>query len=141
MIKRFIATFTLLSYLIISLLSTGQDVLCIHNSGFSSFESMINDECVSIDLKKHIKTNKISFSKVNIDSCCDMVILKDLRNKDSKIFSLSLLSTNIIVNHIIKYFPKLDIEPDNKIYIAKIEQNKLIEKSNINYISTFVLTI
>lgn len=141
MIKKFISYFTLLSYLIISLLSTGQDVLCIHNSGFSSFETMINSECVSMELNKHKKNDKLGFSTLDIDHCSDLPILNDLRSPNSKIFSISLISTNIIVSEYVKYLIHIDLESDNKIYLSQISKKDIIDKSHANYISTFVLTI
>lgn len=140
MIKKFFAFFTLTSYIIISLLSTGQDVLCVHKSGSVSFESMINSECVDLaEINSTDKSHKIK----NDDKCFDIDLLKDVISSTHSVLPLSIIASNIIVNGYINYLldNSFNYENKDKSYITYIDHEQQIEKSHLNHIRSFILTI
>lgn len=138
--NKFITYLTIFTYMFLSILSYNNDVVCVHESGHVSFESIINSTCVDFNINQNQnKTveldNKISKS----DICCDIEILKGIISYQSSLFSNTLLSYNSVITDYIRYIRPLDIDINQDFYVLNTKNKDFIEKSHCNHISTFVL--
>lgn len=130
---------TLISYTLISILSSTNNVICIHKSGFTSFETVVNSDCVNL-AQAFGQINKIAITSIrNEDKCYDTEILKGIITYQSSIFNKTVLSGNYIVTDYIRYIKSIDIQKSQAYYISNIKSNNFSEKSYCNHISTFVL--
>lgn len=138
--NKFLTYLTLMTYMFLSILSFNNDVICIHESGHVSFESIINSECVDFTInsnqnKKILLDNKITKN----DICCDTEILNKIISYQSSLFGNTILSYNLIITDYIRYIKPLNIDINQSFYVINVKNKNFTDESYCNYISTFVL--
>lgn len=138
--NKFLTYLTLMTYMFLSILSFNNDVICIHESGHVSFESIINSECVDFTInsnqnKKILLDNKITKN----DICCDTDILNKIISYQSSLFGNTILSYNLIITDYIRYIKPLNIDINQSFYVINVKNKNFTDESYCNYISTFVL--
>ena len=150
--KSFITTFTTLAYLIISLFSIGNDVLCIHQSGSSSFEAMGKNGCIDANESQNKQTtnhyeHEIIQSTGHVDPCFDISLAKD--SFSSVVNPVPEKDLQLKIISLVKYLSYLDDTIPNsntfnsrhQTYFSQVEKQNIAIYSFISNKKTISLLI
>lgn len=148
-LKSLISIWVVISYFFLSLTGVGNDVLCVHESGQTGFESIFSNDCIDIfSYIQEINQSKTEIKKTTFndsndyDHCHDLLLTKNIITYSKNVISENDLALKYFF--IIKYLSFLEENNNKNIndsYFIKPNKSSIPKLAKLNIKKTIVLLI
>lgn len=141
--KLLLTIWVLISYMLVSYTSLGNEILCFHESGYTNFESILdNNECGDVFALIENTNKETSFEHCTLDGCADINVLNNIFSDSKKLLDAEHLKVREI--NLIKYLPLLEkknFEEMNNSFFTNSEKNTIAKYQRNTDIKTTTLIL
>ncbi|MFN8670921.1 MAG: hypothetical protein U0457_02415 [Candidatus Sericytochromatia bacterium] len=146
-LKSFISLIVIIAYSFLSISGINNDLLCVHESGKSNFETIIDNDCVNLfsyvsnNHEHHNNHNNNLSSPENEDPCYDLLIPTQIISFSENIIpEKDLTLKNFFIIKYLSFLEQKNFNP-NQFYLKEPDKPYIAKKIHINNKNTIVLTI
>lgn len=142
-VKLILTLWICISYMLVSYTSLGNEILCFHQSGYTNFESLLeNNECANVFDIIENENKKITFEHCTLDGCSDINVLNNIFSNSKQLLDKEHLKLREI--NLIKYLPLLEkknFEEMNNVFFIHSEKSTIAKYHRNTDIKTTTLIL